>query len=86
MARQDIEGVVSKSLRTYPDDRGFFREIIRFNDNFFADQFAQWSHSKMSKNTVKAWHYHHRQIDWWYIPIGVAEVVLYYHQALSLYP
>ena len=31
----------------------------------------------MSKNTVKAWHYHHVQFDWWYIGLGVVNVVLY---------
>ncbi len=31
-----IEGVVSKELATYPDDRGFFREIIRVTDDVFA--------------------------------------------------
>ena len=31
----------------------------------------------MGRNTVKAWHYHHLQIDWWYLGLGVVEVVLY---------
>lgn len=31
----------------------------------------------MGHNTVKAWHYHHLQIDWWYLGVGVIEVVLY---------
>ena len=71
-----IEGVVFKDLRTFPDDRGFFREIIRSNDEFFENSFAQWSHSKMALNTVKAWHFHHKQIDWWYVGIGVIHAVL----------
>ncbi len=78
-----IEGVEFKTLKSFPDDRGFFREIIRKTDSVFdmngsaEDSFAQWSHSKMGRNTVKAWHFHHVQTDWWYIPIGLAEVVLY---------
>ena len=74
-----IEGVEIKQLRTFPDDRGFFREIIRHNDPFFAGSasFAQWSHSKMAKNTVKAWHFHRKQIDWWYLGIGLIEAVLF---------
>ena len=39
--------------------------------------FGQWSHSKMEKDVVKAWHYHHVQIDWWYVAIGTLEVVLF---------
>lgn len=72
-----IRGVSLKNLKTFPDDRGFFRELIRSSDDFFKDGFAQWSHSKMGLNTVKAWHYHHLQIDWWYLAIGLAEVVLF---------
>ena len=72
-----ILGVTFKELRTFPDQRGFFRELIRHNDEFFGDAFAQWSHSKMAHNTVKSWHFHHLQIDWWYVPIGVVHAVLF---------
>jgi len=72
-----IVGVEFKPLKTFPDQRGFFRELIRHNDPFFADSFSQWSHSKMGQNTVKAWHFHHKQIDWWYVPIGLVHVVLF---------
>ena len=77
-----VPGVAFKELKTFPDQRGFFREIVRFNDPFFEGDgsekcFKQWSHSKMSQNTVKAWHFHHLQIDWWYIPIGLVSVCLY---------
>lgn len=75
----DIIGVEFKLLKSFPDGRGFFREIIRHTDPFFnnRDSFGQWSHSKMQKDVVKAWHFHHIQTDWWYIPMGQAEVILY---------
>ena len=74
----EIIGVLIKPLKSHQDDRGFFREIIRKTDTFFDQNgFAQWSHSKMTKDVVKAWHYHHEQIDWWYLPIGQAEVALF---------
>lgn len=77
-AQDMIAGVILKELKSHRDDRGFFREIIRFTDPFFTgERFAQWSHSKMQHNVVKAWHYHHIQIDWWYVPIGAVETVLY---------
>lgn len=73
-----IFGVEFKQLKSFPDQRGFFREIIRFSDPFFAGgKFGQWSHSKMTKNVVKAWHYHHVQTDWWYVGMGEIEAVLY---------
>ena len=73
-----IHGVEIKELKSHGDDRGFFREIVRKTDTFFHEGgFAQWSHSKMVKDTVKAWHYHHIQYDWWYIGMGQIEAVLY---------
>lgn len=73
-----IHGVEIKRLTSNPDPRGYFRELIRYNDPFFAAEgFAQWSHSLMAKNVVKAWHFHHRQVDWWYLALGEVEVVLF---------
>ena len=73
-----IVGVEIKDLKTHADQRGFFREVIRSNDPFFSgEKFGQWSHSRMERNVVKAWHYHHRQIDWWYCAIGQMETVLF---------
>jgi len=77
LAENRIHGVHFKLLRTFPDDRGFFREIIRHTDPFFENRFAQWSHSKMAQNTVKAWHYHHKQIDWWYVGTGLVHTALF---------
>ena len=72
-----IHGVSIKELVSHPDDRGFFREVVRDTDAFFGEGFAQWSHSRMERNVVKAWHFHHQQVDWWYVPIGNVDVVLY---------
>lgn len=66
-----ILGVQFKILKSHGDDRGFFREIFRENEPIFSGgHFAQWSHSFMQKDVVKAWHYHNVQYDWWYLPIG----------------
>jgi dTDP-4-dehydrorhamnose 3,5-epimerase len=70
-----IEGVVLKELLTHPDERGFFREIVRETDDFF-DRFGQWSHSLMYPGVTKAWHIHYRQTDYWYV-IGAVKVALY---------
>ena len=71
-----IEGVIIKDLKTFPDERGFFREVIRATDDFFGEGFGQWSHSKMYRDVIKAWHIHQTQIDWWYVPLGALKVVL----------
>ena len=88
-----IDGVMIKELKTYPDERGFFREIIRVTDEFFGEGFAQWSHSKMFRDVIKAWHVHQKQIDWWYVPIGALKVALHdtrpnsptYRQTMELF-
>ena len=55
-----ILGVEPKELRSFPDDRGFFRELIRSTDPFFTEGFSQLSHSRTGLNTVKCWHYHYQ--------------------------
>jgi dTDP-4-dehydrorhamnose 3,5-epimerase len=72
-----IDGVVLKELLTHTDERGFFREIIRVTDDFFAEGFGQWSLSLMHTGVVKAWHIHRKQTDWWYVCNGVVKVVLH---------
>jgi dTDP-4-dehydrorhamnose 3,5-epimerase len=78
-----IEGVVLKKLVTHTDERGFFREIIRVTDEFFAEGFGQWSHSLMYPGVVKAWHIHAQQVDWWYVVSGVLKVALHDRRADS---
>jgi dTDP-4-dehydrorhamnose 3,5-epimerase len=75
--KNNITGVIIKELKQHADDRGFFSEIIRYNEPIFSEGvFAQWSHSRMQKDVVKAWHYHHQQTDWWYVASGLVQVVL----------
>ena len=72
-----IEGTVLEDLVTHTDERGFFREIIRVTDEFFAEGFGQWSHSLMYPGVIKAWHIHKKQIDWWYVCNGLLKVALH---------
>ena len=72
-----IEGVEIKQLVTYPDERGFFREIARNNEDIVREGWAQVSHSLMHPGVAKAWHVHKTQIDWWYVPVGDLKVGLY---------
>jgi len=72
-----IDGVITKKLLTHTDERGFFREIILVSDDFFSEGFGQWSHSLMYKGVAKAWHIHEKQVDWWYVAVGVLKVALY---------
>jgi dTDP-4-dehydrorhamnose 3,5-epimerase len=72
-----IQGVEVKRLVTHADERGFFREMIRVTDGFFGEgSFGQLSHSLMHPGSGKGWHFHHNQVDWWYV-IGNLKVALY---------
>ncbi|MCX6793998.1 MAG: dTDP-4-dehydrorhamnose 3,5-epimerase family protein [Candidatus Gottesmanbacteria bacterium] len=66
-----------KDLVRHPDERGFFEEMIRVTDSFFAEGFGQVSHSYMLAGVVKAWHIHKTQSDWWYVIRGTIKVALY---------
>jgi dTDP-4-dehydrorhamnose 3,5-epimerase len=72
-----ISGTILKLLVTHPDERGFFREVVRSTDVIFTEGFGQLSHSHMVEGVVKAWHIHKTQIDWWYIVGGTVKVALF---------
>ncbi|KUO59866.1 MAG: spore coat protein [Gracilibacter sp. BRH_c7a] len=73
---QIIEGVVTKQLTKHCDDRGFFMEILREDDDLLS-HFGQASMSMSYPGVIKAFHYHKRQDDIWFFPIGNAQVVLH---------
>ena len=72
-----IKGAVLKELFTHPDERGFFREVIRATDPFFAAGFGQMSHSLVHAGILKAWHAHRRQTQWNYVVSGLIAVALH---------
>ncbi len=71
-----IAGVTVKRLVRHPDDRGFFMEVLRDDDGLLA-RFGQASFSKTYPGVIKAFHYHQRQDDLWFFPVGNAQVVLH---------
>jgi dTDP-4-dehydrorhamnose 3,5-epimerase len=71
-----IEGVRIKKLMKYCDDRGFFMELIRDDENLLT-RFGQASLSMSYPGVIKAFHYHEKQEDVWFFPSGNAQVVLY---------
>ncbi|MED3981902.1 dTDP-4-dehydrorhamnose 3,5-epimerase family protein [Priestia megaterium] len=71
-----IEGVKSKKLVKHCDDRGFFAEVLRDDDDLLSN-FGQLSWSTSYPGVIKAFHYHEKQDDIWFFPCGNAQVVLY---------
>jgi dTDP-4-dehydrorhamnose 3,5-epimerase len=71
-----IHDVVIKKLVTHSDDRGYFREVVRADDQQLS-HFGQSSITKTYPGVIKAFHWHHLQDDIWYVVDGMARVVLY---------
>ncbi len=71
-----IDGVVIKSLRVIPDDRGYLMEVLRDDDEIFAG-FGQVYVTSCYPGIVKAWHAHQRQVDNICCLQGVAKLGLF---------
>ncbi|UFJ42535.1 dTDP-4-dehydrorhamnose 3,5-epimerase family protein [Brevibacillus humidisoli] len=71
-----IDGVRVKKLLKHMDDRGYFMEVVRDDDNLL-ERFGQLSASLSYPGVIKAFHYHKHQDDIWFFPKGNAQVVLY---------
>ena len=72
-----IDGVKIVELKTHKDERGFFREIFRFPEQFEDVAVGQLSHSLVKEGVVKAWHGHVYQSQWNYVVSGQNKVALY---------
>jgi len=72
-----ISGVEIKPVKTFPDERGMFAELIRITDSFFTEGFGQLSTSTVYQGVIKAWHAHKVQYQWTYVISGCLKVALY---------
>jgi len=75
-AKRLIDGVRFKELRVIPDERGYLMEMLRADDEIFL-KFGQVYLSAVYPGTVKGWHYHKVQTDYFTIVKGMVKVVLY---------
>jgi dTDP-4-dehydrorhamnose 3,5-epimerase len=71
-----IDGVCVKPLKVIPDERGRLMEILRCDDREFVG-FGQIYMTTIYPGIVKAWHYHHKQIDHMAVVKGMMKLVLY---------
>jgi dTDP-4-dehydrorhamnose 3,5-epimerase len=74
-----IEGIRIETGNLFPDDRGYFLELARFRQGLVAE-FA-WEETQVSAatsyaGTIKAFHYHHYQTDYWVPVAGLFQVGL----------
>jgi len=71
-----IEGVRVKRLKVIPDERGRLMEMLRADDELYI-KFGQVYMTTAYPGTVKAWHYHKKQVDNFAVVKGMMKVVLY---------
>jgi dTDP-4-dehydrorhamnose 3,5-epimerase len=74
-----IDGVRISPFTVWPDDRGFFLEIARLGQGMvagFDPATTQISAALSYPGTIKAFHYHLEQTDFWVPAKGMFQVVL----------
>jgi dTDP-4-dehydrorhamnose 3,5-epimerase len=73
----DINGVQIARLRAFEDERGRFMETFR--KEWFPQRSwerIQCNRSDSKKDVLRGLHYHHHQIDYWYVPSGKLRAAL----------
>jgi dTDP-4-dehydrorhamnose 3,5-epimerase len=74
-----IDGVRIQPIVFWPDDRGYFLELMRLGQGLvsgFSAASTQVSAALSYPGTVKAFHYHLRQTDCWVPAMGMLQVAL----------
>jgi dTDP-4-dehydrorhamnose 3,5-epimerase len=71
-----IDGVAVRRAKVICDERGRLGEIMRADDPWF-QKFGQAYFTTTHPGVVKAWHYHTKQTDHFYILRGTVKVGLY---------
>jgi dTDP-4-dehydrorhamnose 3,5-epimerase len=74
-----IEGVRVEPYAQWPDDRGYFLEVARMGQGLVADYPAgttQVSAALSYAGTIKAFHFHRQQTDFWVPVQGMFQVAL----------
>lgn len=74
-----IHGVCASPFPLWADDRGYFLEVIRLGQGIasgFPATSTQVSSALSYPGTIKAFHYHQRQTDFWVPVSGMLQVVL----------
>jgi dTDP-4-dehydrorhamnose 3,5-epimerase len=74
-----IFGVKVAAYPLWPDDRGYFLEVIRVGQGLaghFDPATTQVSCALSYPGTIKAFHYHMEQTDFWVPALGMFQVVL----------
>jgi len=67
-----IDGVRAQPVALWPDDRGYFLEVLRMGQGLakeYPEESTQVSAAVSYPGTIKAFHFHRHQTDCW-VPVG----------------
>jgi dTDP-4-dehydrorhamnose 3,5-epimerase len=71
-----IDGFGVRRGKVLPDERGRLGEIMRCDDPWF-EKFGQVYFTTTYPGVVKAWHFHRKQTDHFYVVKGTVKIGLY---------
>jgi len=74
-----IDGVKATAVPLWPDDRGYFMEVLRVGQGLAADfdpATTQVSSALSYPGTIKAFHFHLPRTDCWQLVLGMFRVAL----------
>ena len=71
-----IEGIAVRRAKVLCDERGRLGEIMRADDPWF-ERFGQVYFTTTYPGVVKAWHFHKKQTDHFYVLQGTVKIALY---------
>jgi len=71
-----IDGVEIRGAKVLPDERGRLGEIMRADDPWF-EKFGQVYFTTTYPGVVKAWHWHEKQTDHFYVVRGMVKIALH---------
>lgn len=78
-SRDRIDGVEVRAYDLWPDDRGYFLEVVRIRQGLateFPTETTQVSAALSYPDTIKAFHFHQYQTDLWVPTQGMFQVAL----------
>ncbi|NWJ45217.1 MAG: dTDP-4-dehydrorhamnose 3,5-epimerase family protein [Chloroflexi bacterium] len=71
-----IEGIAFHQIRTFSDNRGFFREVARMDLPLFEEGFARKFHASLALGKAPLWMCHPTETAWFYVPTGAVSLQL----------
>jgi len=82
-----LVGIKVKSIKRFPDERGFFSEIMRkdWKELFGEDTVAQANFSYTYPTAIRAWHRHLRgQVDYFLVVKGMIKICAFNDETSEL--